>query len=155
MMMSIAEDQELLNEVSIRSDIRRQVWGEFYDVFGYMLSETTYGELIEEEIERRYKLHCLKEEEVMNKMKDVSQDDTLASTLAVCDENPFSQQMEEDVMAAPHVGPDFDYDAYWDLKMADLINDTQKEAMDEEKNENASTFDRSAFEIYEDLTLDF
>lgn len=115
MMLSIAEDEELLNEVSIRCDIRRQVWGEFYDVFGYMLSDTIYGELIEEEIERRYKLHCLKEEEVMNKMKkrDVPEDETVNSTVAVCDENSVPQQVEEDVE-----------------------DDTQKEGASEEKENN-------------------
>lgn len=138
-MSSVAEDQELLNEVSIRCDIRRQVWEEFYEVFGYMLSETSYGELIEEEIERRYNIHCLKEHEVMNKIwgivaSDVSQDNSIASTLAVCSESPFPQSVgEEDVTTAPDIGPDFDYDAYWETKMKNVVADAQKEGVEEDK----------------------
>lgn len=151
-MQSITEDTQVLNEAQVREDIRLAVWGEYYEVFGYMLSESMYGSLIAEEVERRYNLHREKEQEVLNKMLNVSQNNTIDSTLAVCDENSIPQQMEQEINPECFNG-NFDYDAFWDWKMGKVVDDTQKEGIkqyEEEKSENDWDVDRS---VIDDLPI--
>lgn len=64
-------DEPLLMDVQLRAETRSKVWEEFYDIFGYLLSETAYAELIEEEVQKRIDFHYQREKEILEKLQNV------------------------------------------------------------------------------------
>jgi hypothetical protein len=64
-------DEPLLKDVQLRAETRIKLWEEFYDIFGYLLSETAYAELIEEEVQKRIDFHYQREREILEKLQNV------------------------------------------------------------------------------------
>lgn len=69
------EDREDQRRWEVQCDIRKQVWTEMYDVFGWMyLNDKDYQEAITEEVDRRVALHFEKEKQILALMDEKPKD---------------------------------------------------------------------------------
>ena len=94
------ENREDQRRWEVQCEIRKQVWTEMYDVFGWMyLNDSDYHEAITEEVDRRVALHLEKEKQILESMgekianRDVPQN--------VPDDSDLVHLVEVDVSSSP------------------------------------------------------
>lgn len=97
--MSFFDKPEDNRRWEIRCEVQKQVWAEFYDVFGcYLQSESQYNELIQEEVERRVRIQFDREEQILKQIGEIVPDvlpkpDPSHSTMETIDEMGISIEM--------------------------------------------------------------
>lgn len=67
-MEELLNDYQAIQRREVRQFIEKQVFDEYYEMFGYMLDPVVYKDIISEEVQRRFDIHFEKQNEILSKL---------------------------------------------------------------------------------------